>query len=348
MYISDVLREEFKLDLISTAILQHFAFWINKNASDGKNVNNEKCWTFQTLNQIAKYLKITVARVRYAIDKLVAKGYLIKDNFNKTAYDRTIWYSFKDEQILQKIISEINKKNPPINSQMEKIKLSNPSEEISEPIPKAKNKISTKEALNESQSKPKITFETISQEKKEISATLVSFKLSKMQTNRIIKEFDIPYIQSKIKQFEYISKNYPKKFKKYPKASYLYNSIYDNWEDEDYLKYLAIKQKEQLKEQKDKENRELLKKQEIIQKQKNEYEKYITIEAKKEYQTLTEQEKRQIDDTIKKQIGLNAFVMQNNAIFNRIIETRRVEFVLERIKNKIISFDEFLKLLPVQ
>jgi len=344
MYISDVLREEFKLDLISTAILQHFAFWINKNASDGKNVNNEKCWTFQTLNQIAKYLKITVARVRYAIDKLVAKGYLIKDNFNKTAYDRTIWYSFKDEQILQKIISEINKKNPPINSQMEKIKLSNPSEEISEPIPKAKNKISTKEALNESQSKPKITFETISQEKKEISATLVSFKLSKMQTNRIIKEFDIPYIQSKIKQFEYISKNYPKKFKKYPKASYLYNSIYDNWEDEDYLKYLAIKQKEQ----KDKENRELLKKQEIIQKQKNEYEKYITIEAKKEYQTLTEQEKRQIDDTIKKQIGLNAFVMQNNAIFNRIIETRRVEFVLERIKNKIISFDEFLKLLPVQ
>ena len=237
MYISDVLREEFKLDLISTAILQHFAFWINKNASDGKNVNNEKCWTFQTLNQIAKYLKITVARVRYAIDKLVAKGYLIKDNFNKTAYDRTIWYSFKDEQILQKIISEINKKNPPINSQMEKIKLSNPSEEISEPIPKAKNKISTKEALNESQSKPKITFETISQEKKEISATLVSFKLSKMQTNRIIKEFDIPYIQSKIKQFEYISKNYPKKFKKYPKASYLYNSIYDNWEDEDYLKY---------------------------------------------------------------------------------------------------------------
>ena len=79
-------------------IINNFIFWITKNKANGKNVHDGHTWTFNS----ARAFKIlfpfwSEKQIRGILGRLVEREVLIKGNYNKKGYDRTIWYAFKSE-----------------------------------------------------------------------------------------------------------------------------------------------------------------------------------------------------------------------------------------------------------
>ncbi len=92
--------ENAKLYGVECAILiNHFEFWIDQNRAMKKNFHEGRTWMFQSQKAIAAiYPYWTEDAVQRNIKKLLDFGVLVKGNFNKSKYDRTVWYAFKNEK----------------------------------------------------------------------------------------------------------------------------------------------------------------------------------------------------------------------------------------------------------
>lgn len=110
-------------------LIQHFQFWIEQNQSMRRNFHEGRTWMYQTQKEIASvYPYLSEDSVARTIKKLIDEEILIKGNFNKTSFDRTIWYAFKNEEMFTK----------PRNRGMEEAKPRNPKREIADTIPYTK------------------------------------------------------------------------------------------------------------------------------------------------------------------------------------------------------------------
>lgn len=87
-----------KYSVEESILIHNFQLWCNYNARLGKNFHDGRTWTYQSLEEIAAHFPYwTKDQVRRYVEKLTAKDILIKGNYNKSVYDKTIWYSFKNE-----------------------------------------------------------------------------------------------------------------------------------------------------------------------------------------------------------------------------------------------------------
>ncbi|HMG15008.1 MAG TPA: hypothetical protein VK590_06155 [Saprospiraceae bacterium] len=81
-------------------LVHHFQHWIAYNKRLKRNFKHGRTWTFQTREEIAAHFPYwSYDQVRRLTDKLVKKGILKKGRFNQRAIDKTIWYSFVDEEM---------------------------------------------------------------------------------------------------------------------------------------------------------------------------------------------------------------------------------------------------------
>ena len=86
-------------------ILDAVAGWIATNANGNKRAAHYRdghWWTYGSVRYWAEqFWFLTERQINYALEKLVHGGYLISGNFNRSAYDRTTWYSLgpKGEEI---------------------------------------------------------------------------------------------------------------------------------------------------------------------------------------------------------------------------------------------------------
>jgi len=83
-------------------ILQHFWIWHQHNTGKDRSMKGDHPypWTYNTVSRIAEIFPyMTEREVRLSIQRLVSKGYLITDNFNKMKFDRTLWYSLTDKSV---------------------------------------------------------------------------------------------------------------------------------------------------------------------------------------------------------------------------------------------------------
>jgi len=121
------LAEQYGIE--AAILIHHFQFWIEQNQAMNRNFHEERTWLYQTQKEIAAiypyWSEDTVCRI---INKLVEAGVLIKGNFNKTSFDRTIWYAFENEKMFTK----------PRNRGMENANSRNPIHETAETIPDTK------------------------------------------------------------------------------------------------------------------------------------------------------------------------------------------------------------------
>lgn len=79
-------------------LIHHFQHWISFNQRMKKNLIEGRTWSYQTRQEIqAHFPYLSDKEIRGAIDRLVKGKVLIKGNFNKTPFDRTIWYAFVTE-----------------------------------------------------------------------------------------------------------------------------------------------------------------------------------------------------------------------------------------------------------
>lgn len=93
-----VLASELKsVDL--AILIHHFKFWVLKNKRMGKNLHENRTWTYQSIAEVAAHFPYwSYAHVKRLLLELVRRKILIKNNFNKTPLDRTIWYAFANEE----------------------------------------------------------------------------------------------------------------------------------------------------------------------------------------------------------------------------------------------------------
>lgn len=127
------LHHSFDVDLsielksVELAIMtHHFQLWIRHNASNNRNFHEGRTWTYQTLKDVATYFPYwSIKQVERFINKLVELKILVKGNFNKSPYDRTLWYAFGNEEKFS--ISR--------NREIENPESGNQNPEIGTPIP---------------------------------------------------------------------------------------------------------------------------------------------------------------------------------------------------------------------
>lgn len=86
---------------IPCAILaQEIFYWITRNAAEGRNIHDGRAWMYQTLSGLERlHPYLTRKQIRAALNKLVDEGLVVKGEFNRNPYDRTVWYSLTDEGV---------------------------------------------------------------------------------------------------------------------------------------------------------------------------------------------------------------------------------------------------------
>ena len=124
-------------------MVKSFQFWIRLNKANKVNYHDKRYWTYNTNKSLSEYYSFwTEKQVRRIIESLVDKEILIKGNYNKIAYDRTIWYAFMNEDLYlsDNFHLEENANYEKVNTilpngQMENTKKSNGISRKGEPIP---------------------------------------------------------------------------------------------------------------------------------------------------------------------------------------------------------------------
>lgn len=85
-------------DPVLAILVHHFQFWIKANAMEGRNFHDGRTWMFQSYKNLSiQFPYLSIQQIERLIIKLVKMKIIIKGNYNKTKYDRTLWYAFVDE-----------------------------------------------------------------------------------------------------------------------------------------------------------------------------------------------------------------------------------------------------------
>lgn len=89
--------------LNAAAILENIAHWCEHNAANNTNLHGGHYWTYNSTKAFGELFPyMTVNTIRTSIKKLKEAGLILTGNYNKSAYDRTMWYALteKAEKIL--------------------------------------------------------------------------------------------------------------------------------------------------------------------------------------------------------------------------------------------------------
>jgi hypothetical protein len=123
-------------------IIQNFKYWIELNRANERSFHDGHWWTYNTNAALAKLFPFwTDRQINHLITKLCNLGILIKGNYNKKGFDRTLWYAFADEELFLSPILQ--------NCKMDFTNLLNPFDKFVRPIPD-NNSDSNSDKLNQS------------------------------------------------------------------------------------------------------------------------------------------------------------------------------------------------------
>lgn len=79
-------------------MIKNFQFWILKNKTNDKNYYDGRHWTYNSIKALEMLFPFWSSKqIRTILKHLLDEGVLITGNYNKTPYDRTLWYAFNDE-----------------------------------------------------------------------------------------------------------------------------------------------------------------------------------------------------------------------------------------------------------
>lgn len=89
-----------KYGINEAILLNHFLFWIRKNAVAGRNYidGRTRTWNSQT-KMLEQKDFFTEQNLKTSINNLVKQGVIIIENFNPKKYDKTNWYALVDESV---------------------------------------------------------------------------------------------------------------------------------------------------------------------------------------------------------------------------------------------------------
>ena len=87
-----------KYGIEEAIVINNLQFWILKNRANKKHFINDRTWTYNSYKAFSEIFPYwNEHKIKRILDSLVEQGILLRENFNKSGYDRTCWYAFKDE-----------------------------------------------------------------------------------------------------------------------------------------------------------------------------------------------------------------------------------------------------------
>lgn len=94
-----------KFGVLEAILLNHIYYWIEKNRANESNFYDGTYWTYNStraFNELFPY--VSERQIKKALKHLREEGILLTGNYNKSTYDRTLWYALskKGLSIVQK------------------------------------------------------------------------------------------------------------------------------------------------------------------------------------------------------------------------------------------------------
>lgn len=202
----------------AAVLLKNLYFWIEKNKANDTNYYDGYYWTYNSKKAFSDLFPyMTERQIDYTLKKLIDEEIIITGNYNKMAYDRTLWYAItkKGYSILQ-------------NCEMEETKMSNGNNGDVKPIPDINTDINSNNKPNKKVSK-KISFDelidtyTVNEElRQELKNHLATRKAKKATlTNRAI--------ELSFKKLDELVKNVPINEQEETKIKIVQKSIENGW-----------------------------------------------------------------------------------------------------------------------
>ena len=92
---SEVAKE---VGVQGAVLFDNIYFWIRHNTANEKHFYDGRYWTYNSTKAFAELFDfMTERQINYALKKLIECNYIITGNYNKSAYDRTLWYAITDK-----------------------------------------------------------------------------------------------------------------------------------------------------------------------------------------------------------------------------------------------------------
>ena len=129
-----------KYGMLEAVILEHLNFWITKNRANEVNFYDGLYWTYSSAKALAQIFPYASQKsISRALHHLKDEGLIAFGNYNKSAYDRTMWYALtnKGDSILRNGDFHLS------DCQMENPEKENQNTENVQPIPDKSTDIET-------------------------------------------------------------------------------------------------------------------------------------------------------------------------------------------------------------
>lgn len=116
-------------------LLANIRHWLDKNKANKTNIQDGRVWTYNSRSAFAELFPyMSEKQIRIALNKLIEAGILLTGNYNKSAYDRTLWYSIDEPEYRADADAIFSESNGP-NGQIDLPKRSVPFAPEGQPIP---------------------------------------------------------------------------------------------------------------------------------------------------------------------------------------------------------------------
>lgn len=86
-----------KYGMLEAIILNNLEFWTARNEANGQHCHDGYYWTYNSTKALAELFPyVSQRQIQHALKHLRELGIIQTGNYNKSAYDRTLWYAFTD------------------------------------------------------------------------------------------------------------------------------------------------------------------------------------------------------------------------------------------------------------
>ena len=99
-YMFDVeLAKQYGTD--EAIFLENLIFWVIRNRANERNFFDGRTWTYNSVRALKSLFPFwSDYQMRRVLESLIKQGVIVKGNYNKNPYDRTMWYALADEEKL--------------------------------------------------------------------------------------------------------------------------------------------------------------------------------------------------------------------------------------------------------
>ena len=111
-------------------MIKSFQYWIRLNKANNSNYYDGHDWTYNTIKALSELFPFwSEKQVRAILQNLLNLKILIKGNYNKLGFDRTIWYAFDNESQFLQMPKKENASNQTVKSICPNGKMEMPKQE---------------------------------------------------------------------------------------------------------------------------------------------------------------------------------------------------------------------------